>query len=133
METIFSVFAILFGILCLYLAIRDILKLIRSKDFISCEASVVDIKQTSNISNGKRYTNYTPIVSYSVEGVSYVERYDQSSTSCKYEIGDTIDIAYNPNKPSDFIIDKDYSIITDMIFMIGIAALLFFVAYKLLF
>ena len=51
--------------------------------------------------------------------------------ACKYQVGGTIDIAYNPAKPADFIIDGDRSIIWNSLLMLAMGCLMFFVVIKI--
>lgn len=130
MNTVMSIFALLLGSFSLYLGIKGVMKLAKSKSFIHCTGIVTDIDVTTTVSKGQRHINYAPVVSYVAEGEHYEEKYDQSSGKCRYNKGDEIEIAYDPNKHSDFIIFGDNSIIWNSLLMIGIACLMFFVIGK---
>lgn len=132
-DIVMTLFAGLIGCFCFYLSIKGFLKLIKSKNFISCVGIVTDIKITTTVSKGQRHTNYSPVVSYVAEGEHYEETYDQSSGKCIYEKGDEIEIAYDPNKHSDFIILGDKAIIWNSLLMLAVACLMLFVISKGLF
>lgn len=131
MDTVFSILAVLLGIFCFYTGIKGLIKLANAKNYVSCETTVTDIDVTTSVSKGRRYTHYSPIVAYQVQNEHYEEKYDQSSSTCKYQVGDTIDIAYNPAKPADFIIDGDRSIIWNSLLMLAMGCLMFFVVIKI--
>ena len=132
-DIVMSVLSLLIGGFCLYLSIKGFMKFFTAKNFISCTGVVTEINITTSVSKGRRYTNYAPIVSYIAEGEHYEETYDQSSGKCKYEKGDEIEIAYNPNKHSDFIILGDNSIIWNSLLMLAIACFFIAVIAKSLF
>lgn len=129
-DIVMSIICLLLGSFSLYLSIKGFIKLAKSKSFISCTGIVTDIKVTSTVNKGQRHINYAPVVSYMADGEHYEETYDQSSGKCKYNKGDEIEIAYNPNKHTDFIIVGDNSIIWNSLLMIAIACLMFFVIGK---
>lgn len=130
MDTVMSIFALLLGSFSLYLGIKGVMKLAKSKNFIHCIGIVTDIDVTTTVSKGQRHINYAPVVSYIAEGKHYEETYDQSSGTCRYNKGDEIEMAYDPNKHSDFIILKDHSIIWNSLLMIAIAIFMFFIIGK---
>lgn len=129
-DIVMSIFALFLGVFCLYLSIKGFMKLAKSKNFISCTGIVTDINITTTVSKGQRHTNYAPVVSYVAEGKQYNEKYDQSSGKCKYAKGDEIDIAYDPNKHSDFIILGDNSIILNSLLMLALACIMLFIIGK---
>lgn len=129
-DIVMSIICLLLGSFSLYLSIKGFIKLAKSKSFISCTGIVTDINVTSTVSKGQRHINYAPVVSYVAEGEHYEETYDQSSGKCIYEKGDEIEIAYDPNKHSEFIILGDKSIIWNSLLMFAVACLMFFVIGK---
>lgn len=81
---------------------------------------VIDIcKSTSRDSDGYTSTTLHPVFQYNVSDKVYIKRSSSGSTSCKYSIGQLVDIYYNSQNPNKYYIKGNYiSIILAISFII---------------
>ena len=75
-------------------------------------------------------TEYTPLISYTVDGIEYTCKFTKAYVPETYQIGQTVEIKYNPNKPKE-INAKGDSNKSDYVFL-GITVLLGIIGYVLM-
>ena len=73
---------------------------------------------------------YTPIVSYTVDGNEYTCKYTKAYVPDSYQVGQTVEIQYNPNKPKE-INSKGDSNKSDYVFL-GVTIVIAIIGYVLL-
>jgi len=86
------------------------------KNGISVMAEVVDIVRSSSLSN--TVDRHLPLFQYKVDGELINSAYRNAKNDAKYEIGDRIEIIYNPRKPKKFIIPTDIELRSAIAFLI---------------
>lgn len=110
----------------------------RNKGYIETIAEIVDSVSKSESNKDKatgmisRYYVYAPVIKYKIEGEEIRTESNEYSIS-QPNIGEKIEIKYNPNNPNDFILKEDnygmvISIIGSILIIIGIT--LTFISYK---
>lgn len=86
----------------------------------------VHVKHTtsgrSGDSDGVTTTEYIPTVEYVVEGVNYSEKFTPGYSSSTYHVGQSVEIMYDPKKPT-VINTKGKSNTTDLV-VLGIGVVL---------
>ncbi len=75
-------------------------------------------------------TEYTPIISYTVDGTEYTCKYTKAYVPDTYQIGQTVEIKYNPDKPKE-INAKGDSNKSDYVFL-GVTIVIAIIGYVLL-
>lgn len=109
----FSIFFICFGIL--FSTICFLMKKVNKRDKILCTektiATVVELKKVRGIRHtggfgGSSYT-YHPVCEYEVNGETLRIMASIGSNPSDYYINQTINILYNPNTPSKYIIEGE--------------------------
>lgn len=99
--------------------------LVRAAKKRRCTAAVAgvisDVKEKVRRQNGVISREYTPTVSYTVDGVEYSKRFTKAYLANTYAIGQTVELMVNPNKP-DEINKKGTSNKADIVMLcIGVA------------
>lgn len=83
----------------------------------------------NNVSNGEGA--YAPVFKYEVDGKEYEDKSSLSTDPPKYEVGDEIEVHYNPDKPEEYYVDKVLIVVQIVLYAIGgfffIFGLVFFV------
>lgn len=77
--------------------------------------------------NRRPISIYCPIVTYTVDDVTYTELFGSGQMPAKYNKGDVVTVHYNPDNPQEFITDKglgDDATIIIVFFCVGIAMIL---------
>lgn len=69
------------------------------KEYITTKAKIENIKKYRERRHGKTHIHYEVIVSYAANGKLYTE--NLNTYSSLMEIGDSIQLKYNPQKPSE--------------------------------
>lgn len=62
---------------------------------------ITDIKEKVRNNDGVRSREYIPSVRYTVGSVEYTKKYKKAYVADTYTIGQTVEIVYNPNNPSE--------------------------------
>jgi hypothetical protein len=63
------------------------------------EGTITDIKERIRSKEGVRSREYTPYITYSVDGVEYNKKFIKAYIGDTYKIGQKVEIMYNPKKP----------------------------------
>ncbi len=88
------------------------------------DAIVVDMHiNISTDSDGTHSKTYAPVLEYNVSGYSYRNFEGTHSGTFEYEIGQHIELLYNPDNPDEFIIDNDNSSKTMAVIFICVGSL----------
>ena len=136
--TIMAVVFTLVGVLLLALMI--IITTSMKKKYERCTATVdgiviENILETHADDDGTS-RSYYPVFKYEYEGRTYTEKSNSGRYPAKYQIGDPVTVHLNPNKPSEFYVDKDdfivklvLSIISGVFILLGV--ILIFVSAKM--
>lgn len=119
--TIISVVFILVAVLMFALMI--IITTSMKKKYARCTAEVdgiviENILETRTDNDGTS-RSYYPVFKYEYEGRTYTERSNSGRYPAKYQVGDNVTVHVNPDKPSEFYVDKDDFIITLVFSIIG--------------
>lgn len=108
--------AILIGGFTLYINIR---KKIKCTEEI--EAEIVEVKRRSYKTGRNRKVDYTPILSFKIDGQEYGGMADVSSIlPNKYQVGQTMKLKIDPNSPDDFCVAGKIGDIKWSIFFIAL-------------
>jgi hypothetical protein len=75
-------------------------------------------------------TEYTPIISYTVDGIEYTCKFTKAYVPDTYQTGQTVEIKYNPDKPKE-INAKGDSNKSDYVFL-GVTIVIAIIGYVLL-
>ena len=72
-------------------------------------AKIKDIKSDyfGDALNEHSYVSYFPVIEYNIENKNYVRKYDVGFKKNTYEIGDEVEILYNPEEPNEFYFAGD--------------------------
>lgn len=63
---------------------------------------ITDLKEKVRTRNGIiESREYIPTVSYTVDGVEYIKKFTRAYNAATYTIGQTVEIMYNPDRPSE--------------------------------
>ncbi|MPM36058.1 hypothetical protein SDC9_82653 [bioreactor metagenome] len=65
----------------------------------STTAEVTEVKERVMRRNGVITREYVPTISYIIDGTTYSRKYAKGYRGDEYQVGQTIDIQYNPNNP----------------------------------
>ncbi len=98
------VFVLWIVALCFILvtAIRLIKRKIKTKRCTaSTTAQVTEVKEKVMRRNGVITREYVPTISYIIDGTTYSRKYAKGYRGDEYQVGQTIDIQYNPNNPEE--------------------------------
>ena len=98
------VFVLWIVALCFILvtAIRLIKRKIKTKRCMaSTTAQVTEVKEKVMRRNGVITREYVPTISYIIDGTTYSRKYAKGYRGDEYQVGQTIDIQYNPNNPEE--------------------------------
>ena len=90
----FKIIAALIALACLAAGVY--FTFFHSRGFVKTTARIVSVER--NIGSGDESDTFTPTVEYTVDGVTYTERLDESSSS--YKVGKIIPVLYDPKDPS---------------------------------
>ncbi|MBQ8131459.1 MAG: DUF3592 domain-containing protein [Bacilli bacterium] len=84
--------------------------------------TVIEIVEEEDISDDTISYTYYPVIEYEVDGNKISGKSTTGSGNSKYQVNDKVDILYDPNKPSHYIIkgDKTGSIIGIVFIVFGI-------------
>ena len=112
---IFLVNGVIFCLVGLFLIVFGISSIIdynsKSKTFTQITGKVVDIKSRENsdtdtdTGHTEYYTEYAPIIEYTVDGKSY--RYESFYSRSQPTLNTEVEMKYNPNNPEDVILKND--------------------------
>lgn len=72
-------------------------------------ATVVDMKEDFEIDEGVTRYMYYPVIEYMADNEMIEETMKSGSSTPAYRIGEEINILYNPNKVTEFIVKGDTS------------------------
>ncbi len=64
-------------------------------------ATITAINEKTTTRNKIDTTTYIPTVSYTVNGQQYVREYTKAYVAGTYQVGQTVEIMYNPEKPTE--------------------------------
>ena len=67
----------------------------------SMTAEVTEVKEKVMRRNGVITREYVPTISYIIDGTTYSRKYAKGYRGDEYQVGQTIDIQYNPNNPEE--------------------------------
>lgn len=90
---------------------------------------VVDIITSHNTdSDGNTHTTLYPVFEYTVDGETYTKKSSYGSNTCKFDLGESVDIYYNPKNPKQYFVPNDNTslalgiifIVVPLIFLFGI-------------
>lgn len=119
----------LVALIFLIIAIKNMISRNTKKN--RCTASTTAIIQDVKERYISIMTNeYTPLISYKVDGCEYTCYFTKAYVPDTYQVGQSIEIQYNPNKPKE-INTKGESYKTDIVFLViadvlGIIGFLFY-------
>ena len=68
---------------------------------VSTTAEVTEVKERVMRRNGVITREYVPTISYIIDGTTYSRKYAKGYRGDEYQVGQTIDIQYNPNNPEE--------------------------------
>ena len=71
------------------------------------------------IDNIRHDDTYAPVFAYTVDGKDYEEKSSYSTYPAKYDIGDKVELHYEPSKPSNFYVDKSINLVRGILFGLG--------------
>ena len=91
-------------IVALCFIVVTVIRLLKRKSQIkSCTASttavVTEIKEKVIRQDGVTTREYVPMISYTIDGTTYARKYTKAYQGDVYQIGQTLDIQYNPRNP----------------------------------
>ena len=96
------VFVLWIVALC-FIVVTTIRLLKRRAQMKSCTASttavVTEIKEKIIRQDGVTTREYVPVISYTIDGTNYARKYTKAYQGDVYQIGQTLDIQYNPRNP----------------------------------
>jgi len=96
------VFVLWIVALC-FIVVTAIRLLKRRAQMKSCTASttavVTEIKEKIIRQDGVSTREFVPVISYVIDGTTYARKYTKAYQGDVYQIGQTIDIQYNPQNP----------------------------------
>ena len=96
------VFVLWIVALC-FILVTAIRLLKRRAQMKSCTASttavVTEIKEKIIRQDGVTTREYVPVISYTIDGTNYARKYTKAYQGDVYQIGQTLDIQYNPRNP----------------------------------
>jgi len=64
-------------------------------------ATITDLKEIVSRRNNVVSREYVPTIQYSVEGIEYNKKFTKAYNAETYKIGQSVEIMYNPDKPSE--------------------------------
>lgn len=97
-RTLFRLLITVVGIIALVFGIYS--TFFQTKGFIRTEAVIVSIEEEPGTApDDVDDTEYTAIVTYTVDGTEYTQELDYFEPS--FEVGKTIEVMYNPDDPAD--------------------------------
>ncbi len=127
----FLIIGFVFALVGLVLCIVGVIMLNKFKErteLCTGEAKATVIELDEHISeddDGHRTKTYAPVVEYTVDGVIYEEMAQVHTSPCKYSVGDTVMVRYNPADPGTMIIEGDKSSKWLSVFLAGMGAFFF--------
>ena len=62
---------------------------------------------------------YAPIFRYEVDGQEYEDKSSFSTKPAKYDVGEEVEVHYNPDKPKEYYVDKALIIVQVILYAIG--------------
>lgn len=92
--------------------------------------TVIDLveRRSTSTSNGHRRTSYSyaPVVQFMVNGREYTVESNTSTNPPSHQVGDTIEVHYNPDNPEETYFEKDaVALILGVVFgVIGFALII---------
>lgn len=98
----------------------------------SASAVVIDIQEQIERTDGRISKLYYPILEYWIDGKQVINRSSVGSYPCKYEMGQEVNIQYNPNKVKEIIMKEDdglrviakvFGIIASILGVVGVIVL----------
>ena len=82
----------------------------KKKCKVTTNATVIDIaRDQSRDSDGSYSTTLHPVFEYEVSGNIYVKKSRYGSSSCKYYIGQQVEILYNEKNPNQYYVKGSLS------------------------
>lgn len=122
-----TVFGIIFGILLAGIAI-GMWRYAKRKDARCSECTVGQIVDNELVTerelSGGFSSSYFPIVRFRPNGREELTvRHKVGAKPPRYKIGERVDVKYNPDKPGEFVLPRDYKgmgIISAIFFLAGI-------------
>ena len=62
---------------------------------------------------------YAPVFRYTVDDKEYEDKSTISTKPAKYDVGDEVEVHYNPDKPKEYYVDKALIIVQIVLYAIG--------------
>lgn len=94
---------------------------------IPASATVVDMIETTSYDHDshRSRTSYCPVVEYYANGEMITSKFSYSSSPKPYEMGDTLNIMYNPSEPKSFIDlgEKTLPLISTIFMIVGLVCI----------
>ena len=109
----------------IYLLVTDVKK--RKKCTVLTEASLVEVR--SRTSRGRK--NYTPVYEFTAAGRHIRGDGDvlSSRSRKKFQIGDSVDIVYNPDNPEEFRVPGKIGVLVCSLVLIAFGCCFIFVRF----
>jgi len=98
-----GIFFFAIGVLLL---VKEIKKKKNSTSAALAEVASYFTSVSSDEDGGETYS-YFPVMRYYIAGKCYEQKSDTGSGKKKYEIGQKVNILYNPDNPNEFMIEGD--------------------------
>lgn len=104
MDALFYVLAVLLGVIIVFLSLKSLLKLFKSKSFTGrAEGEIVEVLEDHSVSKGQRYYYYTPVYEFNANGQVVRKKADyNSSDRNKYKVNNKVVIQFNTANPQEF-------------------------------
>ncbi|MBO6140593.1 MAG: DUF3592 domain-containing protein [Ruminococcus sp.] len=106
---------IFMGIGALIIAVGVIVTYFMQQNYDKCTETTTAIV-TKNIINDD---TYTPVFSYTVDGKEYERKSSYSTNPPKHEVGDKVELHYEPGDPTNFYVDKAINLVRAVLYGIG--------------
>ena len=106
---------IFMGIGVLILLIGFIVTYFMEQSYDSCTETTTAVV-TRNIINDD---TYTPVFAYTVDGKEYERKSSYSTNPPEYEVGDEVELHYEPGDPGNFYVDKATNLVRGILYGIG--------------
>ncbi len=103
------------GIGALIIAIGFIVTYFMQQNYDKCTETVTAVV----VKNIKKEDTYTPVFAYTVDGKDYEQKSSYSTNPPKYDIGDEVELHYEPGKPTNFYVDKAITLVRIVLYSIG--------------
>ena len=106
---------IFMGIGALVIAVGVIVTYFMQQNYDKCTETTTAIV-TKNIINDD---TYTPVFSYTADGKEYERKSSYSTNPPKHEVGDKVELHYEPGDPTNFYVDKAINLVRAVLYGIG--------------